>query len=1768
MASHILIYTDDFGLGGVAQYNHAIALGLAACGHQVTLVQSRSDNPLLQEQAAAGVHHEWLDYDTVQDFDRTLKDAKDAQQIFQRVRPDLILFSDSCPVSNVAAKQAAIEQNIPYLVVVGFVADYLGDRFGQFFQVLEEQYAVAREIVAVSQENLQLLHQRFGLSPMRGRVIHYGRPESFFAPPQAEIRHRLRAELGLGAQDVLCFTAARLEYVKGYDLQLEAIARLKHLPVWSSLHFAWAGEGSLKAQLQQQIADLGVGEQVHLLGQRWDVADWLDAADIFILPSRLEGMPLAIMEAMAKGLPVLASAVSGIPEELGDTGKLLPNPSEDPASTVAELVQTLQVWAAQPSQRQAVGEACRQRASQMFRQARMISETTQLIENLILPAGDYVSPGLALVRPDAAFPNMEVGDRQACGWPYLRREIPHNWYVDRRQPVVGFLSRDEAHILYNTALQFRGQRALEIGCWMGWSACHLALAGVELDVVDPLLERPEFYESVSQSLAAAGVRDRVTLHPGYSPDAVQALAHAENRKWSLIFIDGNHEAPGPLEDAIACEQLAADDAIILFHDLASPDVAQGLDYLRDRGWNTLVYQTMQIMGVAWRGQVQPIAHRPDPQVNWELPSHLHHYSVSGWHTARQSPPSVEHLLLNWVQQLQPLPPIPNDVPSAAQVVARHSQQGRAAYLAGHSPRALSELQQAVQQNPGLAIAHAYLSALYGQQGQLQLSLQHFAWAGVAHLALGQATMQEFQTLVAAVRPYTLLSEERLFSLYALTKHICLEDLPGNFVECGTFKGGATALMASVIQRYSQRPRKLYACDTYEGMPDPLEVDKHEGVPANDTGLGAGTLKAPIEENLAVICQALGVSDIVVPLKGLFQETLPKHRAEIGEIALLHADGDWYESTLTVFNLLYDQVILGGAVQIDDYGFWEGCRQAIHEFERQRHMVFPLQRIDSTGVWFRKGDVVDPAWDYRHLLTQFALTAEHLGGRADVAEQYSPLALQAAAALLRLVPNLLAAEALYQRLQAPGQCSEPGVLRLTQQAQERVQRYQASQFTPDAEEALTALRQLRTQIVEQWMATPLASVEAALFGDLGQAHQLIMDSGIRLEALDEAEEAIAFSLIANLSEGLRPDNIVALLAATLYCYPHHLPEVFDLEVVPLALVEFVVAFLSSSPPLFQELGEVERYADYLERWIDFLYRRQQAQPDSEIWQRAVHQFAQCNNMIPLYFSTRNLKPVHQQRAALIERSLTLKGCHLDYEFDLEWSANLHRPKIRLGILAAHFSPQSETFASLPEYKHLNREDFEIILFSGMETHHRLERYCAGHADAFVHLPQTLSAQVQRIREFDLDIVLIVTNITAVNNGIAQLAAHRLARVQIMNVCSCVSSGFRHVDAFISGTLTGPDSAQTQYAEQVLFIDGPAHCYDFATEQFLKPSTDLTREGLNIAANEVVYASGGNFFKITPEVEHLWVSLLKEVPQSRLLLYPFNPNWSNSYPKAAFLRRFFTTLDRAGVARDRLILLDATDNQGDIKTRLQLADIYLDTFPFSGVTSLLDPLMLGLPTVLMDGDSFRARMGGAFLRSLGCPELVAQSKEDYKALAILLGQDAALRHLWKERICTSMRQRPDFLDSDRHSRQYEKIFKELMQGYQQHRLGEHLRLRDRNLIAFPDWQQPEDVLFAELADLLRGIITAPGGEKTTLLIDMGNMDAQEADFALSSVTLYLVEEEGLELGEIPPEICLLPPLSAQQWELLRPRLAARIDLPHNHAAAIAKADLSDLPTQAVG
>jgi predicted O-linked N-acetylglucosamine transferase (SPINDLY family) len=112
--------------------------------------------------------------------------------------------------------------------------------------------------------------------------------------------------------------------------------------------------------------------------------------------------------------------------------------------------------------------------------------------------------------------------------------------------------------------------------------------------------------------------------------------------------------------------------------------------------------------------------------------------------------------------------------------------------------------------------------------------------------------------------------------------------------------------------------------------------------------------------------------------------------------------------------------------------------------------------------------------------------------------------------------------------------------------------------------------------------------------------------------------------------------------------------------------------------------------------------------------------------------------------------------------------------------------------------------------------------------------------------------------------------------------------------------------------------------------------------------------------------------------------------------------------------------------EVRALNRLADVYLDALPYSGATSLLDPLLEGVPTVVADGCELRFSQGAAMLRELGCPELIACDEEDYIRLAVRLGADASLRQALRERIRDRMDAGADFLNPRLYARRVSKAF----------------------------------------------------------------------------------------------------------------------------------------------
>ena len=205
---------------------------------------------------------------------------------------------------------------------------------------------------------------------------------------------------------------------------------------------------------------------------------------------------------------------------------------------------------------------------------------------------------------------------------------------------------------------------------------------------------------------------------------------------------------------------------------------------------------------------------------------------------------------------------------------------------------------------------------------------------------------EFPQHYRAVRQYTMSSTARLHALHDATRQLLLDKIGGDFVECGTAKGGSAALLALTLNTAGSN-RVLWIFDTFEGMPEPSPNDPDHDVAKKYVGTCRGTL-----DEVTGLFRELEILQRTRMVKGMFQDTLGT--ATVEQIALLHIDGDWYDSVMTCLQVFYDRVSPGGIVQIDDYGYWEGARKAVDDFFKQRNIAMPtLRQIDYAGRQFTK-----------------------------------------------------------------------------------------------------------------------------------------------------------------------------------------------------------------------------------------------------------------------------------------------------------------------------------------------------------------------------------------------------------------------------------------------------------------------------------------------------------------------------------------------------------------------------------------------------------------------------------------------------------------------------------------------------------------------------------------------------------------------------------------------------------------------------------------------
>jgi O-methyltransferase len=195
---------------------------------------------------------------------------------------------------------------------------------------------------------------------------------------------------------------------------------------------------------------------------------------------------------------------------------------------------------------------------------------------------------------------------------------------------------------------------------------------------------------------------------------------------------------------------------------------------------------------------------------------------------------------------------------------------------------------------------------------------------------------------------TMIGTARLENVRRCCVDAIHRGVPGDFMETGVWRGGATILMKGVIEAFEDRTRRVWVADSFEGLPVP-----DERYPADD-GLDwsrVGVLKVDAEAVRDNFARYGLLDDRVCLLEGWFEDTLPS--APVEELAVLRLDGDLYQSTMDALVSMEPKVVAGGYVIVDDYGGWVPCRRAVDDYRESRGITAAMHEIDWTGVWWRK-----------------------------------------------------------------------------------------------------------------------------------------------------------------------------------------------------------------------------------------------------------------------------------------------------------------------------------------------------------------------------------------------------------------------------------------------------------------------------------------------------------------------------------------------------------------------------------------------------------------------------------------------------------------------------------------------------------------------------------------------------------------------------------------------------------------------------------------------
>ena len=206
------------------------------------------------------------------------------------------------------------------------------------------------------------------------------------------------------------------------------------------------------------------------------------------------------------------------------------------------------------------------------------------------------------------------------------------------------------------------------------------------------------------------------------------------------------------------------------------------------------------------------------------------------------------------------------------------------------------------------------------------------------------------TFIEIVSPFTMTSVERIGALYDSLEYIRANNIQGDFVECGVWKGGNILGIMEYLAFYKMTDRKVFLYDTFEGMTPPEDIDKDLNGRKAESILEDVMCISPIDEVRETLLRSSFPMANVTFVVGDVSITLNNaNNLHKNNLALLRLDTDWYASTKKEMEVLYPKLNFGGVLIVDDYGHWKGSKTAVDEYFEGQGISPQIEQIDYTGI---------------------------------------------------------------------------------------------------------------------------------------------------------------------------------------------------------------------------------------------------------------------------------------------------------------------------------------------------------------------------------------------------------------------------------------------------------------------------------------------------------------------------------------------------------------------------------------------------------------------------------------------------------------------------------------------------------------------------------------------------------------------------------------------------------------------------------------------------